>query len=537
MMSKTQLKDLNENKQDIVSYEEELKDENLAATCVDLSLPEKIRMSALEAYYDHNGSQETVEIINKLTGMYQFSQISILKKYLYNICINSTINSFLKTIAIKSLCYNAKDDCGYKAIDLLYPKMGTDVPSPCKVEIVLLLMKNKKYKNKAKEYFGNFVCDDSIDCSYRYKTILSLEHIDLKNKNYFLFEACWTFFQYVKNPTLYRILACQYLLQKYNKKLTDFQFKLVEDTLLSFATDNELDYNLRADSADVLLQLGSDANKMIAKDVILFLGREGHLVQTLYDDAQNVHIEEIDKSVMEIIEFLATFPTYTIKSIEDLQEEKESGKVVKGSDIIFSHVRQGILKLLETEKIEKKIDPNEKYEREETIKVSLERINIDRALYSEYNCTLSFILVKLWSYMIEHESKEEMMKRLLDELEEMAGTCSSGFVSRLVNSITGFGDFSLRISWRDQIIANLGGRLNARARQIDDIEHQEEVLCEMRLKTNDYEARKNFLRFFRKNLLSIRDEMYSEFCKYIDDATFDLSFRAAIATYETGSYV
>jgi hypothetical protein len=61
-------------------------------------------------------------------------------------------------------------------------------------------------------------------------------------------------------------------------------------------------------------------------------------------------------------------------------------------------------------------------------------------------------------------------KRLLEELIDMYGTCSSGFSSRLVNVISGYGDFNLNISWRDQIIANFTGRLNARARDISSKE-------------------------------------------------------------------
>ena len=53
-----------------------------------------------------------------------------------------------------------------------------------------------------------------------------------------------------------------------------------------------------------------------------------------------------------------------------------------------------------------------------------------------------------------HENEEEMRKRMLEELEEMSATCSTGFASRLINVISGFGEFNIRISWEDQIIAN-----------------------------------------------------------------------------------
>ena len=91
---------------------------------------------------------------------------------------------------------------------------------------------------------------------------------------------------------------------------------------------------------------------------------------------------------------------------------------------------------------------------------------MDRALYSKYNCTLIAILLKVWTYLSSHESKDEMKKRLLEELNDMAGICSTGFAERLINVISGFGDFNFRISFEEQIVGNFSGRLTARAKNI-----------------------------------------------------------------------
>ena len=66
---------------------------------------------------------------------------------------------------------------------------------------------------------------------------------------------------------------------------------------------------------------------------------------------------------------------------------------------------------------------------------------------------------------------------------------------------------------------------------------QGNVLEEMTVNSNDYESRRNFLKFFRKNMLGIRQELYEEFKNHIRDTDFDLYFRAAISSYETGGYV
>jgi hypothetical protein len=109
------------------------------------------------------------------------------------------------------------------------------------------------------------------------------------------------------------------------------------------------------------------------------------------------------------------------------------------------------------------------YDKNEKITVAMRRIFMDRALYSKFNNSLINILLKIYNYIQiqEDESiKFQLYKRMLQELEEMSGTCSSGFASRLVNIISGFGNFNIRISFEDQIISNFSGRLNAFARTI-----------------------------------------------------------------------
>ena len=105
-------------------------------------------------------------------------------------------------------------------------------------------------------------------------------------------------------------------------------------------------------------------------------------------------------------------------------------------------------------------------ENKEKINISLNRIELDRIMYSKYNFTLKAVLVKVWTYIENSEFAEEMKKRLIEELIAMCGICSTGFISYTINTISGFGDFNYKISWKDQIVSNFVGRLNYRARNI-----------------------------------------------------------------------
>lgn len=649
--------------------------DNLPATILDLSMNLHTRMKALELYYEEKGP-ETNEIISRLNGMYQMSGIAILEQFLCKIVYNDKISILLRLEASKALL-------GYKELEDDIEKTDTEeeikekeiennlvklrnikrkensanalneicrnsysLPTPCRIEAIISLLELDSYPNEVNEYFITLVNDQSIDCEFRYRTIISLEKkaldyykkvlseyfdkrdfveeifnefIDLIRKEFpdfspdienhkffdllitrmdydfakkmlhkhtdkkclfetFLFNAQLSFLKYDSNMTYFKVLAGQYLLQKFN--LSNLQRKEVESILLSIASDEDLDYDRRADAADVLMQLGSPAMKENGRSIIMQLGGPEDKVRTVFDNAQNVHNQEVEESVAEVLEFFAMMPL----------------KMVNKQIIEFDYVKEQVENMLK--KLKENMDKDEFKDREKKIQVALSRINLDRALYSKYNSTLSNILIKVWSYLIGHEHEDEMRKRLLEELEEMSGTCSTGFASRLINVISGFGEFNIRISWEDQIIANFSGRLNAAARKItnidgifyneklDDVmklwfnakeqkelknsiieelqtsEHitenptltnvvdyylltnteerinisveyfAENVINEMALPSSFIHERLHFSLFFRTYVAYIREEMYQEFKEHLDDTSFDLYMRKAMMHYE-----
>jgi hypothetical protein len=536
---------------------------------MDGSISVEDRIILLDSYYVKYEENQTIEIVSRISTMYQFSGTRMLERYLYDICVKSKLSSFLKIIAAKSMCYfDSEKEIGYKAMDTICQDMR-NVATPCQIEAVCLLMLHKTYRIRSLDYFCNIINNQELDCDYRYKTILSLENKDIKDRSFFIEKSIIEFLHNEQNRTLYRILAGQYIIQ--NCKVEKEELYNTELILMSFAEDPDMDYDLRADSADVILRIGSSDNKVLAREIIMMLGRYDGKVKTIFDNAQNVHINEIEDSVLTGLEFLSGIEMKTMSGVPGTPK------------ITFEYVKKYVLKELEksipiipedyekyTKKLKKKnsilvYDENKKLydEKEDKINISLNRIYLDRALYSNYNCCLSHILLKIWTYIVSNKSVDDMKIRLLEELVDMSGTCSSGFASRLVNVISGYGDFNLNISWRDQIIANFTGRLNARARDIVDItkiesnsklyeitkekdektfivmleDFQEKVISEMMISTNDFESRKNFLKFFRKNMLSIREELYKEFDEHIPPNDFDLYFRSAISNYETGGYV
>jgi hypothetical protein len=500
-------------------------------------------------------------------------------------------------------------------------------------------MECEDYKKPSLDYFCEIINDPFIDCDFRYKAILSLEakkdskgpeKYNIQDREYFLKNSCLEFLNNNSNYTMYRILAGQYLLQRIT--LDAIISRKIQMTLLSFAEDEHLDINLRADAADTLLNLGEPHIKEQARGIIMILGRMLGGARTVFNNAQNVHVTEVEDSVKEILGFLTSFPTmeinkkavdfdYVEAQIKDVIKKQKEAKIdeLRPKEIIENVQKDSATGFIaatgitgpiyvnctfccssfkedEIENIEEKTIDNKffctencfkEHDRIDKMLISLNRINIDRILYSKYNQTLANILIKVWSFLVDHESKDEMIKRLLEELYDMSGTCSSGFASRLVNIISGFSDYSIKISFTDQIVANFIARMNAKTRKICDpdsiyygekhrdvvllymrnnnlikqvknvkdlknrdtlideylLENKEEkikmaveefsdnVLVEM-VNSDNYEDRPNFIQFFCDNVPILRQELYEEFKEYVSDSEFDLATRQAVSNYE-----
>lgn len=629
---------------------------------LDFSIDNNERLEMFIVYYNIYDIDKTLELLNRLCGIYKFSGIKVLECFLYNLSIETNIEScLLRLEASKALFlfdeleeeFSKKDteeikkikseyntciqqrnkNRKIKAFDSLNIFCSSNIetlPTPCRIDTVFMLMESQElYKVNCDTYFRKIINDIKIDCYYRYKSILDLEKKkDIINyTNFYIKNSLFDFLNLKDNSTNYKILAAQYLLQ-HIKDITDDEKNNIQKIILSFAEDQELDYNLRADSADLLLHLGCEEYKIIGKNIISILGRIEGNVRTIYDNKQNVHIDIIEKSSLHILQFLSCTPVLKINNkeidynyvyneikniLKDQQFKSTELNVVKKMDSIKkikdNYISDINCKNCESyigyiysnnNKCQTCIKYNEEcysksiydifcnskcefqFEKHSKIYISLNRIELDRTLYN--NNILSTITVKLWSYINQSEFKSEMIKRLLEELEDMSGTCSTGFLCRLLNTISGFGELNIFISFEDQLVANFIGRLNSYARKITHIDSifykerlydvleligrnnsifnnktnenkkdiidkyllsdreikiinaiemfAENVINEMTVNSSRYNDKRHFSLFFISYLPKLRQELYEEFKEFIEDSIFDLTIRKAISTYE-----
>jgi hypothetical protein len=163
--------------------------------------------------------------------------------------------------------------------------------------------------------------------------------------------------------------------------------------------------------------------------------------RTVYDDTQNVHNTDINKSVLQA--------SIRLISIERIRQSKS----------LYPDRRLPQKKMEDIKLILKPLMNNE------ILYQVLERIQIDTTSFrwDDNVFGLQTLFLSLYSYIENHRSKKDLYERLSEELTSMNKYCSTGHLSRLINVIQGFSDdekLYVRISNESQIKAVVTQILN-----------------------------------------------------------------------------
>ena len=475
---------------EVTNYDNELE------KILDMNLSSIERIQLINLY---NG-KDVIEIINKINSSYMITGTTLLKKFIQDICKLSKIEATLKVECCKCLCMKSDDDLNFQTLHNVLEYNYHDIPLPCKIIAIVYLTYKENFNIHALEHFKMILNDNFIECEFRYKMILSLEKVYKLDKKKFIQPLLWYFLNVNNNLITYKILCCQNLLQNHDEFINvNDNHTHILSTLYDFSTDINLDYNVRADATDILLGLGNNEYKELAREVMNILGNRKF---TIFDDQQNVHKINLDKDILPILDTIISKP--------------------HSSNIDFEFVKNKLNNLLELNENDNK-----------NLNLALNRIEMDTSLYSNMNISLSTILQKVYNYSINHISEFDIQKRIVEELIDASGKCSTGYGNRLINALSGFDNMFITISDEESIIGKVSGRLNKLIRNIENEEEREEVMYQMTLSTDkDYLNKQKFLEFLRNNIMTIKNDIWGDVREYLDPNSFELYFRKAIALYE-----
>lgn len=469
---------------------------------------------------------------------------------LCNICEQPQINSHERLLCVICLFNNNYIDKCYPLFVHLLNDISVLIEYRIESARFLLYSDVEKYIKNAQDTILSIIDIKDYPSSYRYKTIVSFisttglatiinaERLNVSYDEHFLHKLQNKFFWNIENGIQERILSGQHILSmksveesekdKIIEELLDIasNFTIEENINNEFVNlddeDEEQNLNMReefitnikADAADVVSRLGNTEQKKRATTIIHNLGFSNingkkikNLVQktkNAYNDKQNIHNTSINNSIQDFI--------------KDKLLKIEDNEYIEPYSTVHSEISDLIYK--------SKLPPKN---RTKAFK-SLNRISIDTATFSKYELTSAEIFIYVWRLIKKHPDieKEELKKRLLDELIEASDTCSSGHANRLINVLSGY-DFELKISWDDQLKSNITGRMQSRIEKMKDKDLQELVLLGM-ADDSEPDQRDAYLKYIVDNVVSLKKELYEEFVEngYIKEEEFLKYFEIGI---------
>lgn len=344
----------------------------------------------------------------------------------------------------------------------------------------------------------------SFDSKTGLKTLLNREKLDVEFNLEFLKELRHLFFWDDENDVRSRIVCGGALLEYKDEKQ-----KEICEVLLDFANNEDYEENIRADAADVVMSRGVlTQHKLEARKILRELGfMNGKKMntlseksQTVYSDRQNVHNTSINTSVNEFIKKLIEDHVGNIQSYADSHSEI--------SEVIYSSKLSAA-------------------QRSKAFK-SLNRISIDVMTFTEFKVTTAEIMIHVWNLMKKYDKDvfQMLRGRLVEELIDMADTCTSGHAARLVNILSGY-DFQIKLTFQQQLKSNMAARMQAKIKDIEDEEQKVNVILGMgEDATND--ERKMFIEFVSSNILDLKEELKEEFKEFITEDDFEKWFEEGV---------
>lgn len=225
-------------------------------------------------------------------------------------------------------------------------------------------------------------------------------------------------------------------------------------------------------------------------------------LKSVYSDSQNVHNSTINSSVIDILKII--YEKY--KHIIYLSDKNE--------DQNFEH-KINMLNQIQNTLIE------EFKNETELIINSIEYIKKSTAIFSEKYIDMSSCFISVWLWISEHPDFSELKKRLIQELTDMKGLCTTGHIARIINVIQGFTgneiNLEIKISPYDQMTSVIKNYLTKCLINCEN----DDVLSQMT------EGGELFIKFIRvaisKKILEWQNEYGKESLKYIAQAVNDFS--------------
>jgi len=156
------------------------------------------------------------------------------------------------------------------------------------------------------------------------------------------------------------------------------------------------------------------------------------------------------------------------------------------------------------------------------------RISLDRTLYSSKALTLKGLLCKVYGMIQAHPCRDELTKRLVEELHDMSDTCSSGHLLRLINVFSGF-EGGITLGVREEITTVVNHRINGL------VAKQPAEVMDAIVEALSEGAEDVLMKHLYSELARLHDELWADYRTLIDQQLFTEHFRGTVMKWTTAN--
>ena len=350
-------------------------------------------------------------------------------------------------------------------------------------------------------------------CVQASKTIIENDNYDVYNRYFFfannsrntkldghvVYELHPYFFSLSKErnyPLELTLMSARYIIDQYDY-LSD-ERNIVLEYILDVADDKNESIYARSECADILLTLGEGNEIIFGEQVIEELGNlyNENKNKTIYTNAQNAHNETINENTRNIVR--ALYKEYLkTKSYNDLIKTSYEDIHKELSEIYNSEETQGKLHSF--------------FYRVMTDPFRFERLS------------LSDIVLLVYYKICSFENKSEVIKRLLEEILDCDNSCTTGYFTRIVNTLNGFineKDMCFNINPKDELRSVIFARINRNIRSLPE-KTRESVL--EAIEEVNFGVFEEFMDYY-----SPEDEIKKEYTGLIKEEEFDILFKKCV---------
>jgi hypothetical protein len=374
----------------------------------------------------------------------------------------------------------------------------------------------------------DIISDDRYPINERYyffsnnSSITKLDSYIVKDCHEFFFK----FSKDKKYPIFLRLFSAKFIYYTYKHDSTEWN--LARIFIIDLALDAQESVHIRSEAADCLYSRVNSEDYEIGYGVIKELGKlySDNKLRTIYTNAQNVHDETISESVMNVLRNLLAEQVVIPKEFKQEAPEEISVGFTKFAKQTEKHVEITTDEIYQRlSEVIKTMDPDGTKDLQSQIGNVYYKMIVNPSHYE--GLTIVDILLLIWKKIQSYEHRIELEKRLVEELCEMDMTCSTGYLTRLVNVLSGYVSdekFTLKMNVKDQLRSNIFARLHANISLLPQSE-QEIIVLELS-GSGSKDTVKEFIQSF-----SIYDELYEEFTGLISYEEFNSMYDKCISDF------